>query len=287
MPLFSKRLNWLYILFIFSWPLLVNLLSVVQVASASMLDGWSSPVQINDGSSTNANSPAIAVRGDLAYAVWVDNRSGQDNLFLAQSSDGGQTWPAGPNQPVTNFFSSPETVARPAIALDSKGVIYVAFSIRADLEEAGPPGLYVTSSSDGGQNWSACTLVSNDEIMERPVLAVDNNDHLYLAWQYNNNVKVAHYSNNQWGKPVIATDLVCEGRPCMWDMAASTPGVVYVVGSDYDEVQLYKSVDGGQSWPSQPIIVYKDGAQLDAFEVNIAVEGNNVYVAWEQEFSSG
>lgn len=67
MPRLSKRLNWLYILFIFSWPLLVNLLSVVHLASASMLDGWSSPVQINDGPSTNANSPAIAVMKPLTF----------------------------------------------------------------------------------------------------------------------------------------------------------------------------------------------------------------------------
>lgn len=64
-------------------------------ANIPLLSAWSAPAQINAGGATDVEPPAIAMRGNAAYAVWTDNRlSSTNHLFLAVSANGGLNWSA-------------------------------------------------------------------------------------------------------------------------------------------------------------------------------------------------
>ncbi|MFQ6106675.1 MAG: VWA domain-containing protein [Thermoplasmata archaeon] len=54
---------------------------------------WSSPVRVDDYlSSTAYTSPSVASGPRGIYAVWSDNRHGDQDIFFSYSEDGGLTW---------------------------------------------------------------------------------------------------------------------------------------------------------------------------------------------------
>jgi len=61
---------------------------------------WSAPVQVNDVDAGDQWMAALAVdANDVLHTAWYDGRTGNLNLYYANSSDGGRTW--SPNLRVT------------------------------------------------------------------------------------------------------------------------------------------------------------------------------------------
>ncbi len=62
---------------------------------------WSEPVQVNDVDTGDQWMTAIAVdANDILHAAWFDARTGNINLYYANSTDGGRTW--SPNLRITD-----------------------------------------------------------------------------------------------------------------------------------------------------------------------------------------
>ncbi|MEE9601019.1 MAG: exo-alpha-sialidase [Thermoplasmata archaeon] len=92
---------------------------------------WSLPVRLNDDASRREQRMvALAVDGnDLLLAVWLDNRTGQLNVYYANSSDSGRSW--SPNLRVTEA-ETPSSYVRPGdylgLAVDRNGTVYVVWT---------------------------------------------------------------------------------------------------------------------------------------------------------------
>ena len=92
---------------------------------------WSTPVRVNDDSSRRDQwMVSLAVdRSDVLHAAWMDNRTGNWNVFYATSTDGGRTWTA--NLRVSTE-ETPSRYTRPGdylgLAVDKSGVVYVAWT---------------------------------------------------------------------------------------------------------------------------------------------------------------
>jgi hypothetical protein len=92
---------------------------------------WSTPMRVNDDTSGRDQwMVALAVDGrDVLHAAWVDNRTGNLNVFYANSTDGGETWSS--NVRVTTQ-ETPNTTVRPGdylgLAADDDGTVYVVWT---------------------------------------------------------------------------------------------------------------------------------------------------------------
>lgn len=103
------------------------------VAFSRSLDGgltWSSPVKVNDDTSGRDQwMPALGVDGsDNLHLAWMDNRTGNYNVFYSTSKDG-RRWSK--NLKVTDA-ETPGTMVRPGdymgLTVDSLGTVFLAWT---------------------------------------------------------------------------------------------------------------------------------------------------------------
>ncbi|SHE32549.1 hypothetical protein SAMN05444008_101152 [Cnuella takakiae] len=110
---------------------------------------WEGPVRVNDRD-TVAKEGFLALDGDGKkglFAAWLDLRQGQNNIYGAQSMDGGKTWSKN-----KMIYTSPDghvcECCKPSVAVQGK---QVAIMFRNWL--AGNRNLYLIRSFDGGQTF--------------------------------------------------------------------------------------------------------------------------------------
>ncbi|CUW41463.1 conserved exported protein of unknown function (Sialidases 52-296) [Magnetospirillum sp. XM-1] len=121
-------------------------------------------------------SPAFLADGSLALAWAAGGR-----VMLARSTDLGASF-----QPAVAVNGGPEAVdvsgdSRPAVAADSKGRVFVAWSVRKDSAYNGT--LFLARSTDGGASFMPPRHVASDPSSQRfTVLRTDARDRLYMAW---------------------------------------------------------------------------------------------------------
>jgi photosystem II stability/assembly factor-like uncharacterized protein len=116
------------------------------VVSRSEDDGrtWSAPVRVDDSSSGDQWTAALAVDArDTLHAAWYDTRTGSVNLYYSSSTDGGATW--SPNTKVTSQETPTATTTRLSeyigLAADRNGTAYMAWTDWRD----GGPAIYFAS----------------------------------------------------------------------------------------------------------------------------------------------
>lgn len=114
---------------------------------------WTEP-QILSGQ-PGGRSPALVA--DLAgrlHAVYAIPLNEGRGVYYVRSDDGGETW----TLPQAVFDAEAERwamVSHPALAVDERGVIHVAWG-RAPLPDSGlPEGIYYAASRDEGESWTS------------------------------------------------------------------------------------------------------------------------------------
>lgn len=143
--------------------------SLLTARSTDGGDTWSPAVTVAElmaagvpGLRTGATLPSAAVdprNGDL-YAVWQDERfsPGVDQVVLAKSTDGGETW-----SPPRLVSDGPKNAANftPAVAVNAGGLVGVAYySLRNDPLRRVLVDEYLAISRDGGRKFGRSIRVS-------------------------------------------------------------------------------------------------------------------------------
>ncbi|UCF07335.1 MAG: exo-alpha-sialidase [Thermoplasmata archaeon] len=265
---------------------------------AKSLDGgatWTTPnVRISTGTNNKTqSSPDIALdsAGNI-YVVWHDNRNSDYDIYFASSMNGGVSW-TDPNERVnTDSFPSPNQ-ENPSIAVNSTGVIYVAWQdmINENWD------IYLGKSEDGGDTWSDPSIKVNSDTtttqQRLPSLAVGPKDNLYLTWQdYRNTINNDIYfamsadSGVSWTHPNVRVndDIGLEQyEPCI---AVGSLGTLYVTwyddrNGDYD-IYYADSIDGGKTWTWPNYRVDDDPDDYIQWQPSVAVGATGyVHVVWE------
>ena len=94
--------------------------------SASVIvDPSARDVDPDTGTPSNQWHPALAVDGADVYIAWQDNRSGDNDIFLAASRNGGTSF--GPGERVDDSGADPSDQYRPALAVDPGRALYAAW----------------------------------------------------------------------------------------------------------------------------------------------------------------
>jgi hypothetical protein len=119
-------------------------------------DNWSQMARVNDiDTVAKEGLMALAADGQNTFAVWLDLRSKNNQIFGARSTDGGKTWSK--NMLV---YSSPDTTVceccKPSVAVKGNNV-YVMF--RNWLN--GNRDLYLIQSTDGGNTFGQAQKLGN------------------------------------------------------------------------------------------------------------------------------
>ncbi|UCH89427.1 MAG: thrombospondin type 3 repeat-containing protein [Thermoplasmata archaeon] len=99
--------------------------------------------------------PSIISRGSNVYIVWCDNQSGNWDIRMAYSSDGGLNW----SSPVkVNDDSGTAEQYYPDIAIDDNNTLYVVWND----ERNGNHDIYSANSTNGGSSFGTNTRVDHD-----------------------------------------------------------------------------------------------------------------------------
>jgi hypothetical protein len=91
---------------------------------------WSAPIQVNDVDAGDQWTAALAVdANDMLHAAWFDARTGNINLYYANSTDGGTTWSANlrvtTQETTSNAFSLGEYIG---VAADRNSVAHLVWT---------------------------------------------------------------------------------------------------------------------------------------------------------------
>jgi hypothetical protein len=121
---------------------------------------------IDDDNTTEGAVPAAGVNNEV-YVAWAH----QENIYFNKSLDGGNTWmpkskvamsiPGGWNQEIPGVYRAN---GMPILLSDlsqgpNRGNLYLCWSD----ERNGDVDVFVSSSSDGGDNWTEAVRVNNDK----------------------------------------------------------------------------------------------------------------------------
>lgn len=117
---------------------------------------WSQAIKVNDVDTiAKENLMALSADGNNAFAVWLDLRDGHNRIYGAKSIDGGKSWSKN-----TLVYASPDTTVceccKPSVAIKGSHV-YVMFRNWIN----GNRDLYLTESSDGGNNFGQAQKLGN------------------------------------------------------------------------------------------------------------------------------
>lgn len=162
--------------------------SVVGEAARLMLTrGSAAPVEVARGVSGHSQAaPRVAVTpggGVLVLFVRDSTVTGRrfpsSDLFLARSSDGGQTFGAPVRVHADRWAIEGCPTAGPAVAAGADGRVHVAWYTGAD----GQMGLWHAVSSDGGKTFADPTPLAAGAPLGQTRAARDGQGRVWLAWE--------------------------------------------------------------------------------------------------------
>lgn len=124
---------------------------------------WHTDVRVNSvsGSATGGGwslpMPAMNVdpNSGTLYNIWTDSRGGSMDIFVAASTNGGQSW--GTNVRVNDVTTGVQRM--PDLAIDTAGTIHAAWID----DRTGNHNIFYANSTNGGQSWSANLKVTDEE----------------------------------------------------------------------------------------------------------------------------
>ncbi|MBN1139010.1 MAG: carboxypeptidase regulatory-like domain-containing protein [Anaerolineae bacterium] len=167
---------------------------------------WGANVKVNDDSGTaSQTSPSIAVDGEgNAYAVWVDARSDNGDIYFAYRPAGG-TW--GANVKVNDGLGATQEFG-PDITVDGSGNAHAAWSDRRNGATTGETDVYY-ATRPVGSSWQANVKVNDDTGTENqiyPSLVIDGLGNVYALWRDSDLYFAFRPAHGSWGTSVRVND---------------------------------------------------------------------------------
>jgi len=242
--------------------------------------------------------PVIAIDSSgRLHAAWSDNSSGVDRgIYYANSTDGGATW-SSPQRRIDGFAGAKSYT--PSIAIDMSGGpyngrIYVAWQVLL----AAQYDIYVVSSNDGGNTWSALDRYQVDTggaTATSPRVAVDDADgRVYVSFQdaRNGNLDIFVARSGDGGatwlsETQISTSTTGDGYSSLSARGGTICVAWQEAGPTATTLWLACSMNEGNAWQTNSIITLPAGTG-DARFTSIAVgSGTTVHVVFTKEDALG
>lgn len=234
---------------------------------------WEADIQLTN---LNGTLPTISATGSSVHIVWYDNRSGDYEIYYKRSTDGGNTW-----EPDVRLTNSSGVSSYPIIRAEGLAVNVIWTDIRS-----GGSGIYYKRSIDGGNSWTADTLLTDTTGTTSLVSLTSNGLNIHIAWSdYRNAGDYEIYykrSTNggiSWGADTRLTNelRISESPSITCNSSAVHISWIDLRDSNINaEVYYKRSTDNGNSWsPDTRLTVY-----AYAGNPSILLSGTIVHVIW-------
>lgn len=246
------------------------------------------PTNMNDEYVSLAESP---VTGHL-YAVFAARDLGgtDRDIHIAVSEDGGQSWA------VHEMPSSSIDEYHPEVAVDGGGYIHVVW-----VRDDGWILRSRTSQPDDVTDWAWVKGLGTEETMATPSIAVSGAGDfakvfiaagwLTINWDlYQYEWTLLFMSSSNGGQTVTYDYFLPDGYQDLWPDVAMNAGTVHFVNAEVDyytgETEILLATDAFTGSFAEP-------GQFTGYTPNscgfpqIACEGDNVYVVFQEDFADG
>lgn len=163
---------------------------------------WSANVRVSDFQNAVREDPHLAIRSDgVAYAAFVDTRSGTREIWMATRAAGASAWSA--NVQVSAAPTGTNAQWNPEIGVDDAGGITVVWERSFDSQASRE--IRARHRSPGSATWDAIEVIGPDGVF--PSVAVRPDGRAYAAW-HRAGVTGREYdpSTNSWGAPELVND---------------------------------------------------------------------------------
>jgi len=229
------------------------------------LPGWSLENQL--ATSGNGCSEAdVAAAGLYVHLVYIDRGGSSIGLYYRRSTDGGVTWePARLLSTMTYNWAD----FHPQIAASGSTVLVVFHDKRGACN-----AVYLRQSTDNGATWWRDITISDTGVESSRPDVCTNGDTIHIVWD------TGYRRSTNGGSSWDAVNATVSGQAI-----AYASGKVYVsghiqVGAAY---KLTFRRYNGSSWESA-VQFATNGTSWP--NPDVAADGNNVYLAWDQELDS-
>jgi hypothetical protein len=231
----------------------------------------------NPGNSTDSR---ISVFQNNVYLVWVDDTTGNKDIYFKRSVDNGTTFGS-----TENLSNNPGNSTDSRIGV-SENNVYLVWTD----DTTGNGDIYFKRSVDNGTTFGETENLSANNTSPSSgaqISAIGNN--VYVVWQdmvSGNNEIYYRHSNNTGerfrGVSELSKTLSVDGESALYPQISAIGNNVYVVWQDKvsgsNEIFLRESNDGGNKFSGIKNLSRNNTG--DSITPRIASSGNSVFVVW-------
>ncbi|MBE27596.1 MAG: hypothetical protein CMB06_00585, partial [Euryarchaeota archaeon] len=247
----------------------------------------------------DSGAPALAYASDYLYLVYIDNgdydqedsngcdqNSRDGDIFFTRSDDGGENWEeleilSKVNADQETDLDGPLQTAQHRTDITASGSdVHVVWNDHDTWDGLGH--IYVTSSSNNGEDWNTPEAIFTDTGGPTYGVTIDSNgDNVVIAWNTNSGDIYSVYSTNggnSWSDAVLVDD----GTNLYYmPEILYNEGKFHLVWSDntYLESVYYTSSSNGASWLDS-IFINPEDAYSYSYSPVITADGSKLFVAW-------
>jgi hypothetical protein len=242
---------------------------------------WSSPVNISNNSGNSWNQTITVDSAGNLNLAWMDDITGNLDIFFSRSTDDGATW----SLPV-NISNNSGDSWDPDIAVDSTGTLYLVWSDFSFVYKQ----ILFSRSTDNGSTWSLPTNISNNSGSSlNPTISLDSGGNLNLAWSDeipgNFEILFSRSTDNgsTWSLPVYVTQTSYDSYdPTITADNAGNLNLAWTYATPQNwEIFFSRSTDNGSTW-ILPVNI--SNTAFGSYEPTIIVDSaGNLNLAWRDD----
>ncbi|GAB4365264.1 MAG: hypothetical protein Kow00128_07630 [Deltaproteobacteria bacterium] len=249
---------------------------------------WSANARVDDDTSGSFKfEPAIGIdNAGTCYVAWSDNRNGNYDIYISQSTDGGTTWSAD-----VRVSDDPGSEEQGRVSMHIEGAsVFLAW---VDSRNGSPYRDVYFSCSTDGTTWTPNRKISDTTggtVIGRCSLA-GAGSRIALAWNDDRSGKREVYlitsadGGATWDNQAVRIHSDTPGEKQDPYLLVRPDGTAFVTWwdtrDDGGDIYFAYSLDGGKTWRNETR-VNSDPTGVPQYYGTIALDdGGNIYIVWE------
>ncbi|MBM3315211.1 exo-alpha-sialidase [candidate division WOR-3 bacterium] len=221
--------------------------------------------------------PAVAASGMHAYAVWTDDRDGNEEIYFRASADAGATWGSAVRLTADDALSHPPTTA----AWGEH--VYVLW-----VDGRTPTGaqVFIKRSTDGGATWSQDAELPNQDAGAISPSVTADDSMVHAVWSdAREGIYKVYYKRSFDHGLTWSADVALTGVLGYFPSIGVSGMDVHVAWNSIESEVIYRgSTDGGVTWsPERQVSASGDGSTFPT----VVCSGPLVHVAWHEDRYAG